>query len=480
MSVKKGKGGLGIIWGLLHSLKFTIFVLITIALVSIIGTVVEQGRDAGWYAMNYSERWVDIILKLKLDDMYHSPWFTALLILLVVNIIACTIERFPPKWRVLLKKNAAIDTTIIDKLSHSESFALNTSIIDFKDKLVTLLGKRRYKVRAEDIRGGDGSGGFALYAWRGIIGRFGSDVTHVSLLLILLGAIIGSFYGYKDFKAVYVDTSFSVPDSDFELRLDKFWIEYYDSGQIRQYNSNLTVVEEGKDVLTKHIWVNEPLFYKGIRFYQSSYGKAWDRVSMAELTLASKGIERKIYDPTTLKWDELTPIPGSPYSVKLIGFFADFVFDYNNEDAYSKSADPNNPAVKIVVYDSDGEQIATTWLLLNHPGILGPIPGTTDHLYFTGYRPTFYSGLSINKDPGTNIVWLGSCVMGVGFILAFFVYHKRLWVSVEELSEGGRVVKIGGIINKNQLAFDKEFAGIVNKLKLEAGLTEPSQDNEEV
>ncbi len=463
------------LWKLLYSLKFTIFVIMTIALVSIIGTVVEQGRDAAWYAMEYSDRWVDIILKLKLDDMYHSPWFTGLLILLVVNIIACTIERFPPKWRVLLRKVDKVDTGIIDKLSHRDTFNLNKNTSEFKSTLIALFTKRGYKVKADDVSGG----GIALYAWRGIIGRFGSDVTHVSLLLILLGAIIGSFAGYKDFKAVYVDTSFSVPDSDFEIRLDKFWIEYYDTGQIRQYNSNLTVIEDGKDLFTKHIWVNEPLFYKGIRFYQSSYGKAWDRVAEAELTLASKGVTKKIYEPIVIKWDELTSIPGSPYSVRMIGYLADFAYDYQNENFYTKSGDPNNPAANIVVYDSSGEQIATTWLLLNHPDLLGPIPGTTDHLYLTGYRPTHYSGLSINKDPGTNIVWLGSTIMGIGFIFAFFIYHKRIWLSVEVQEDGINTVKVGGIINKNQLSFDKEFDGLVAQLKLEAGVAETLQDNEE-
>ncbi|MCK4846623.1 MAG: hypothetical protein KAS88_03045, partial [Deltaproteobacteria bacterium] len=58
-------------------------------------------------------------------------------------------------------------------------------------------------------------------------------------------------------------------------------------------------------------------------------------------------------------------------------------------------------------------------------------------------------------------------------------YHKRIWLSVEVQEDGINTVKVGGIINKNQLSFDKEFDGLVAQLKLEAGVAETLQDNEE-
>ena len=189
---------------------------------------------------------------------------------------------------------------------------------------------KRKKFKFVEYPSQDGSTG--IYAWKGVMGRLGSDVTHISLLLILLGAIVGSFAGYKDFKAVYVGGTFSVPDADFNLRLDKFWIEYYDTGQIRQYNSLLTVLEGGKEVLTKQIWVNEPLYYKGIRFYQSSYGTAWDRIEEAGVAIKRKKTGEA--DPqAVVKWNELTPLPESPYAVKLTGY-ADFALDEKTNTVY--------------------------------------------------------------------------------------------------------------------------------------------------
>ena len=85
-------------------------------------------------------------------------------------------------------------------------------------------------------------------------------------------------YGYKGFKVVTVGSEFGVPHDDYVITLDRFWIDYYDTGQIRQYNSVLTVHEDGKEVLTKQIWVNEPLYYKGTRYYQSSWGTSWNKI----------------------------------------------------------------------------------------------------------------------------------------------------------------------------------------------------------
>jgi cytochrome c biogenesis protein len=75
-----------------------------------------------------------------------------------------------------------------------------------------------------------------------------------------------------------------------------------------------------------------------------------------------------------------------------------------------------------------------------------------------------YSGISLNKDPGTNVVWLGALVMGLGFFLAFFVPHKRLWIYVSD-TENAAEIKIGGFINKNQFALEKELNDIVKRLE---------------
>ncbi|MFZ3072460.1 MAG: cytochrome c biogenesis protein ResB, partial [Thermodesulfobacteriota bacterium] len=439
--------------GVLSSVKFTIFILILIAAVSIIGTVIEQGQSPQDYFRAYGERWTEIILWLGLDRMYNTWWFVSILCLLVVNIIACTLDRFPPKWKTLLKdESASFNPALIDKLSRNAAFT--SGIEPLKSRISELLAKKRYKIKAFDAP----DGGFSIYAWKGVLGRFGSDFTHLSLLIILLGSIIGSVWGYKDFKIILVGDTMSAEKADFNLRLDNFWVDYYDTGQIRQYNSILTVVEDGKDVLTKQIWVNEPLYYKGIRFYQSSYGTSWNKVKMAEI--AFKRVDTgKTEEPVELEWMELKKIPGTPYSAKLMEYVADFAFDEETKTIYSKTGQAENPAVRLEVYNKD-KLIAKPWLLFNYPSFVRTLPETNYDIILTGFVQIPYSGVSVNKDPGTNVVWAGSLIMGAGFILAFFVFHRRIWVSASRAKDGF-AVKIGGMTNKNQLAFDKEFEGIL-------------------
>ncbi len=451
----------GKVWYFLNSLKLTLFVLITLAVVSIFGTIVEQNQPVENYLSAYGEKWTKVLLYVHADDLFHSWWFLALLTLLAINIIVCTFERFPPKWKSLLNHvpESKFDSKLIERFSNNQTVQAKTSASVAKEKVEAALKNKKFKFVS---LGSEGD--WSIYAWKGAIGRLGSDFTHISLLLILLGAIVGSFAGYKDFRAVFVGDTLSLPKAGFDLRLDKFWIDYYDSGQIKQYNSLLTVVENGKDVMQKQIWVNEPLYYKGVRFYQSSYGMAWSRVADARIALKKKNKDSHD-DPVIIPWDKLTKIPGSKYSVKVVGYTADFAYDEKTNQVFSKSAEADNPAVKLEVYEGD-KLVSTPWLFMKYPGIFPAIPNSDEDLIFVTFKPVMYSGLSVNKDPGTNIVWAGSIVMGIGFYLAFFVYHRRVWIQVRTTGKSSEV-KLGGMINKNNFVLEKELKEIADSVSTE-------------
>lgn len=442
-----------------NSLKLTLTVLITFAAVSIFGTVIEQNKPVEEYLSTYGPGWTKVILFTGLDNMFYSWWFIGLAGLLVINIIICTLDRFPPKWKSLLnqKPKGKFAPRIIDNCSHNQTLHFDEGLESVSEKVGKVFRRRRYKVASYPA---DGERYF--YAWRGTVGRLGSDVVHISLLLILIGAILGGVYGYKDFRVVYEGSTMEVPKADFKVRLDKFWMEYYDNGQVKQYNSLLTVLEGGKEVMKKQIWVNEPLYFKGVRFYQSSYGAAWNKIKNASIGIVRKN-SKALSSTATAEWGKLKKLPESEYSVKLVGYTADFAYDERTRQVFSQSAEAKNPAVSVEVYRK-GKLISTPWLFLKYPGIFPGIPDSEDDLVFAGFRGIMYSGISLNKDPGTNVVWAGSIVMGLGFILAFFIFHRRVWIYLKE-TDGSTELKVGGLINKNQFAFEKELKDIVEELK---------------
>ena len=446
------------VWYFFNSLKLTLFVLITLAIVSVFGTFVEQNLQIGQYQARYGVKWTKVILTLRLDDMYHAGWFVLLLVLLTLNIIVCTFERFPPKWKALLHhKPSKFDPRVIEKCAHHHTVTLSEGASSVSVRVLDLLKRKKFNCESYDAEGA-----YNIYAWRGTWGRLGSEVVHISLLLILLGVIVGSFTGYKDFKTINVGEVADVPYNAFKIRLDRFWIDYYETGQIRQYNSILTVLENGREVLTKQIWVNEPLYYKGVRFYQSSYGASWNRIAEANIVLVKKKTGDPVSDAVTVKWGETARIPNTPYSVKLVAYVSDFAYDEKNKEIYSQSPEANNPAVGIEVY-KDGKAVSGPWLFLKYPGVVPALPDKDNDLALADYRAVMYSGISVNKDPGTNIVWAGALLMAVGFFLAFFVFHRRVWVHIRG-SGSSAEVKIGGIINKNNLVLEEDLKDMVERL----------------
>ncbi len=178
--------------------------------------------------------------------------------------------------------------------------------------------------------------------------------------------------------------------------------------------------------------------------------------------MVDKAGENKIGSEVIIEWDERIDVPKSPYSVKLIGYSADFAYDDQTNQVFSKSGEANNPAINIEVYRGT-ELISTPWIFMNYPGLFPALPDSDDDVVFTGLSEVMYSGLSINKDPGTNVVWVGTAVMGIGFFLAFFVFHRRLWIYLR-VSDNSVEVMMGGLINKNNYVLEKDINEIVERI----------------
>ena len=118
----------------------------------------------------------------------------------------------------------------------------------------------------------DGRGEVHLYAETGVASRFGVYVTHLSIVVIFIGAILGNVFGFKSYvnipdgkEASHLDARGGKEHIDlpFSVRNNRFWVETYPNGQPRKYASDLSVIESGREVLRKTITVNDPLAVQG-------------------------------------------------------------------------------------------------------------------------------------------------------------------------------------------------------------------------
>lgn len=451
---KRGQPLMDKVWNFFTSLKLAITVLIILAIASIFGTIVEQNQPIEKYRQFYSDATIRMLDAVNLFDMYHSWWFLLLLVLFTVNLSCCTLDRLPRVWKVVRNPKTTLDDNLEKSLGLVERWKKKGPLDAWADRYAEAVGKIAGKPVVTR-----NAGTVHLYAERGVVSRFGVYVTHLSIIIIFIGAIVGSVLGFKGFvnilegqsvRQIATPSGSKSMDLDFEVRCNKFSLTFYTdrfgnpTQQPKEYASDLSVIENGREVLRKRIVVNDPLQYKGIWFYQSSYGQA----GAASAQLA-------VRDATGAALTSLSLYAGQPVEIPGYGTVTGMDYQSNYQGL--------GPAL-LVVLAKPGQPPARFWLLQNRPEFDRQRKDRYV-LSFGGLSQAFYTGLQVAKDPGVNVVWVGCTLMVVGIIIAFFTSHQRLWVRLVPTSDGRVDVVIAGSASKNRLAFEKRFEKIRNELK---------------
>jgi len=300
------------------------------------------------------------------------------------------------------------------------------------------------------------AGEYHLFAQKSPYCRLGVYVVHFSIIVIFIGALIGSFFGYKAFVNITEGTSASTVYSrsekpielGFAVRCEKFSVSFYDTGAPKEFKSILTVLENGQPVqgyVNVPIIVNDPLTYKGITFYQSSYGPAGDGALYHFSVRQRKGgAPVKI----TARQGEKTLLPGGGYMqvMEAVQDVRPFIPQFSGPAARIETTMSGGAPQQFIVFR-------------NYPQFDEQRGGELIFSYDASDEK-FYTGLQVAKDPGVWVVWLGCALMVVGISLAFFFSHKRLWCKVAN----GRIT-MGGTASKNQAGFELLFEDLVEKLK---------------
>ena len=439
-------------WDFFCSLKLTLFVLITLAITSIIGTVIPQypNIDERYWGTISAGRKL-LYERLGFFDMYHSWWFLALLALFSVNLIACSIKRLPHVFK-FVSEPATILSETQQKIFPSKDLKLSGSLDDSRDKLSAFLSAHFSSPTITQV-----GNHYHLFAQKNAWCRLGVYVVHFSILVIMAGTIIGNLWGYKGFVAIVegetINTIKARNGKDvalgFEVKCDQFTVSFYDapggggpSQMPKEFKSILTLTENGKEVPGyKHarVVVNEPLSYKGITFYQSSYGQANDP-STFFFTVKNR---------TTGKTDQLALRPGMQTRLA-DGRLASIVDLTDN---------PGEGTAAVLSVSDKGAEPKFFKVFKNNPA-LDDLRGDSLIFAFVGTDARMYTGLQVNKDPGVWVVWIGCIMMCLGLCIAFFMSHKRVWIVVQH-----GYARIYGNASKNQPAFLTEFEALAEELQ---------------
>jgi cytochrome c biogenesis protein len=252
----------------------------------------------------------------------------------------------------------------------------------------------------------------------------------------------------------------------------------------KRWWSKLTVLESGREVAHKEIAVNDPLVYRGVRFYQSGYGTSGEMRTARLAVLQS----RDSATPEAFKlMVNQTARLSDGASVTLVNFLSDaFPMD---GDLYQRSKDLNNAAIKLEV-TKDGktqpvflfrtEEAAPGDLTLTGPyDAQGNPVGGVPYRFLASLDMAPFTGLQVSHEPGEWGVWTGCLLMAAGLVLSFWVLHQRYWAVATNDKEGRLVLWLGAASNKKRETFEERFQELAKEIETELEKSEwqPAQRN---
>jgi cytochrome c biogenesis protein len=242
------------------------------------------------------------------------------------------------------------------------------------------------------------------------IGNIGSSVTHLGIIIIILGSFFGNLFAEEGFFYLIPGESKNLESHDFSLRLDDFSLSFREDGSIEQYTSEMTVFEGTKEIKKDTMWVNNPLSYNGINLYQTSYG--WtsrltvrDEQGAEVYTGLLKNNETYFYEPLHL-------------TIYLYGFFPNMNVDPSGLP-FTMTDQVENPYYAVILYLMN-DQVGAYVLEPGQPILYEGLSISVDD-------SVLYTGITYRKEFGFFFVLLGSLLLLLGLILSFYFYPKYIF-----------------------------------------------------
>jgi cytochrome c biogenesis protein len=418
------------LWGALTSIRLTVVLLLVLALVATVSTFVPQNEPVARYLARYGPNLGAFLLRAGLTRIYDSPWFLLPVGLLALNLMACVIRGLPQAIR-RVSRPFTKETALA--LPERGRFSLAAGQ-DPKQVVAPIL--RQELGRAKNLALEDK----IIYLHeRGRFRPLGPYLIHLSLLLILAGGLLGKFLGQdgrllllegETAKAFVLQDNREVP-LDFEVRLDKFLVEFYQQqGVPAEFRSDLTFFEKGQEVSQAACRVNYPVTFGGLTFYQSSYGAQPDGPVKLKVC---QGEDCHLVEAA---WRQPVTLPGGQNQIMAVRM------DGNLQGW--------GPAV-LMAYKTAAGHPAVFWVSRDHPELAqqpgsafyqpGPERFSVEALPFR-----FYSVFQVRRDPGVWWVYGGFLLCLPGFLLAFLLPTQRWAVVLRRKPDGaweGRLLGAG-------------------------------------
>ena len=475
---KKRESAISRLLDFISSVRLGVFLLVLLGLACLVGMLIMQQNVDGFanYYQTLTPAQRLVYGKLKFFDIYHAWYFNALLALLSINIVLASIDRFPKTWIFVSKPTLTVPIRWLESQRGS-------SRIEIDGDLERINGAIKRELKAagwNKIVTTEKNGQTFIFAQSGVWNRLGAYAVHVALLTIFLGGFLTAQMGStgqlplapgktsdRIFETVVdldrvneitMQLPFEVTFTDIEQKLIK------KEGPITASNTidwiTRFTIKDQSGIHEAVAQMNRPFDFRGYRFFQASFMPIGRARSITVRTTNQAGETQDISIPRN---GSNTLADGS--KVEFAEFRGNFRIgpEDTNEDT---SAYPNPGAILKITPSGGTPQTAYAFgpQMAALPVAQKLVAGYKFQL-LDFEKVSDQHILSVQRDPGANVVYVGFILLFITLVGVFFFSHQRVWAVVEDSKDGKCNVLVGGNTNRNQNAFVEKLERFVNSIR---------------
>ncbi len=509
--------GIGVIgwlrwaWRTLTSMRTALILLFLLAVASSVGSFFPQRGSNPIRVTDYiaNDPKGKILDRFGIFDVFASPWFAAIYLLLFVSLAGCVLPRSRQHWRALRSRPPSAPRNLTRLPEHRVIDAPDDTAPQWTlDAAATWLRGARWRVDTTTYDGRTGS----VAAEKGYSRETGNLLFHLALLGMLLAIAYGSLYGFKGTVIVREGSSFADSRSQFDsfnpgaafdpeslppfsFTLNAFHADYQrgggQNGAAREFSADVTVVRAPGATPTKQtIQVNDPLVIGGVKAFLVGHGYA-PTITIKDATGAVVFHDSVVFLPQDGNFTS-TGVVKAPDTVPQIGLQGIFLPTTSIDPVNGPTSifpAPDFPEVFVgafvgdlgldsgrpqSVYKLDTSKMTRIGKEQLAPGQVWDLPGGHGTVTLDGYVQ--WASFSVARDPGKELALLAALVAISGLSLSLLVRRRRIWVRVSTDEMGVTVVEIAGLTRSEHTSVAEEVDELAGSLGTTVSRTTASLD----
>jgi cytochrome c biogenesis protein len=466
-------------WRQLTSMRTALILLMLMGIAAIPGSLIPQRITnqiavREFFATNPElAKWYD---RFSLFDVYGSPWFSAIYILLFISLIGCVLPRTLEHYKAMRAQPPATPKNLSRLEFHQEFTGTEKSL----ENAQAWFTSNRFRVRIEEN---------SISAEKGFLRETGNLLFHLSLILILIGVSFGSLFGMRGEaivstgeRFINVATSYDTLSfgkltgesslTPFEIKLDKFVGEYDPKTNAPKDYTAWVTVKVGEKSYKKIMKVNKPLTFGNTRVYLQANGYSpVVTVRDSQGNVALQGPIPFLPQDGNLRSIGAIKVPDADPQIGFVGSFVPTNARTAGQGAisiYPELLDPKllfsiwkgdlglDTGIPQSVYRIDTSKLEKVGLGSVKPGETFSYPEGS----ITLETVVPWINLQIVSDPGKSYALIGGIVAVLGLLSSLYGRRRRMWIRVN-----GNRVEVAGLAKNSAPGLEEEIQKFVDAIR---------------